>query len=142
MRTGYVLAAANLAGCVLFVVLRQPAPAGYLADVDAARQAGGVFSVSGIDGTIACRLVHSWSEWHGGERLGVKILEAANLPALFAMGVAHLAAEIFGIARRLSACGWSWVLAFLFLALSSLQWLFLGGLADYAWARLRARNES
>jgi hypothetical protein len=34
---------------------------------------------SGILGMLACRTLHSWSEWHGGEALGVKVLEAANV---------------------------------------------------------------
>ncbi|MGH9311843.1 MAG: hypothetical protein ACRD1S_01470 [Vicinamibacterales bacterium] len=138
MRTGQVLAGANLAACVLFVLLREPAHPGYLADVDEARQAGGVFSISGIDGTIACRNLRSWSEWHGGEALGVKFLEVANLAPLLLTGIANVAAEILGVARRLSACGWSWALAVLFVALSTTQWLLVGRLIEKAWTRLRA----
>jgi hypothetical protein len=148
MRTGHVLAGLNLAGCILFVLLRDPAPPAFLAEVDAARQACkstaaahgwcvGIYSVSGIDGTIACRLLHSWSEWHGGERLGVKILEAVNVPALVATVVVHLEGEIFGVSRRLTACGWSWVLAVVFVVVSTAQWLVVGWFIDGAWARVR-----
>jgi hypothetical protein len=135
-----------LIGCVLFVLLREPAHPDFLAAVDAARSpcvtrgwAGGVYSVSGIDGTLACRILRSWSEWHGGEALGVKVLETVNLPALIVTVIVHIASEVLGIARRFSACGWSWVLGFLFAALSTAQWLLVGWLIDRGWTRLRRR---
>jgi hypothetical protein len=139
MRTGYVLAAAHLAGCVLFVLLREPVHPLYLAEVDKARQDGGMYLTSGIDGTIACRNLYSWSEWHGGEALGVKVLEVANLPVLVFSVFAGAAGDISGIGRGMSACNWSWVVAFLFVALSTGQWLLVGWLIEQAWSRLRRR---
>jgi hypothetical protein len=120
----WVLLVANAAACALFL-LREPAPQEYLAEVDAARRNGGMYLVSGIDGTLACRQIYSWSEWHGGETLGVKVLEVANLPALVVTGVVAFVGEL-GVARVLTACTWSWLLAAVFIAAASLQWWIVG----------------
>ena len=77
----WVLVLANLVGCARFGALRPPAPPPYIAEVAAARADGGIYLNSEITGMVACRLLHSWSEWHGGEALGVKVLEVAKAPA-------------------------------------------------------------
>ena len=135
MRLRRVLPIANVLACVLFVVLREPAPAAYLAEVDEARSSGGAFLTSAITGTLACRNLYPWSEWHGGEALGVKILEITNLPALIATAIAHLLGEVFGIARLMSACQWSWILAVGFVLVSSAQWWLVGTALDRLIAR-------
>jgi hypothetical protein len=81
-RPRWTLVLGNLAACALFVILRPPASPDYIADVAAAR-AESVFVInSGISGMVACRLLYPWSQWHGGEALGVKVLEVANAPAV------------------------------------------------------------
>jgi hypothetical protein len=119
LRPRWVLVLANLVGCALFVALGPTAPPEYIAEVAAARANGGMYLNSGMGGMVACRLLHSWSEWHGGEALGVKVLEVANAPAaaltLFVAGAGEM-----GLARQFSVCGWSWLLAGVFLATASL----------------------
>jgi hypothetical protein len=130
----------NAAACLLFVVLRPPAPAEYLAEVDAARQAGGGMStVNTVDGTLACRQLYSWSEWHGGERLPVKVLEVANAPAL-AVTAVFAAAGKLGVARLFSACSWSWLLGGVFMIAASIQWWLAGIVIEIAARRFRNRN--
>jgi hypothetical protein len=136
-----LLPAANLIACVLFVVLRAPAPAEYLAEVDDARRAGGIFINSGIVGTLACRMLHSWSSWHGGEALGVKILEVANLPALVVTAGAHVLGEVT-VARVMSACGWSWLLAGVFMLVASVQWWLVGLALDHRRRRSQQRSRT
>jgi hypothetical protein len=87
---------------------------------------------------VACRLLHPWDEWHGGEAAGVKLLEVVNAPAVAMTVGTGLAGEI-GPARRLSACAWSWVLAVAFAVAvaASAQWWLIGSAADAAWHRLR-----
>jgi hypothetical protein len=136
MLYGRLLPAANVIACVLFVLLRAPASIEYLDEVDGARRSGGLFVNSGIVGTLACRTLHSWSVWHGGEALGVKILEAANLPALGVTAGAALLGE-FSVARLMSACRWSWLLAGVFVLVASAQWWLLGLALDRGLRRVR-----
>jgi hypothetical protein len=117
-RCRWLLPVLNLAGCALFVVLRPPVPADYLARLDEAHRAGGFLLTSTVSGMVACRLLHPWDEWHGGEAVGVKVLEVVNAPAVAMTVGTKLAGEI-GPARRLSACTWSWVLAVVFAVAAS-----------------------
>lgn len=135
-----VLLVANAVACSLFL-LREPAPQEYLAEVDAARQSGGMLLSSGLHGMIACRLLYSWSEWHGGEALGVKVLEAANLPAVALTGIVATLGEL-GIAREFSACNWSWLLAAVFVVTASLQWWAIGALSAACMRRAQGRLRS
>jgi hypothetical protein len=130
MRLRRVLPLANALACVLFVVLREPAPVAYLAEVDEARRNGGMLFNSAITGILACRNLYPWSEWHGGEALGVKIVEIANLPALIPTAIAHVLGEVLGIARLMSTCRWSWILAVGFFLLASTQWWLIGTALD------------
>lgn len=131
-----LLPAVNLIACVLFVVLREPASTHYLAEVDDARRAGGMFINSGIVGTLACRMLQFWSNWHGGEALGVKILEVVNLSALVVTAGAHILGEIT-VAHLMSARRWSWLLAGVFLLVASAQWWLLGLALDHRLRRSR-----
>lgn len=136
MRFQTILPLGNLISCALFVLLRPPAPAEYLREVDQARATGSIFENSAIVGTPACRNLYSWSEFHGGEALGVKILEVMNIPALAVTAVADLIGEL-GIARLTTACRWSWVLAGVFLVIASTQWWLLGARLDRWLSRFR-----
>jgi hypothetical protein len=133
-----ILPFANLIFCALFVLLRQPAPVNYLRELDQARATDSIFETSGIIGTLACRNLYSWSEFHGGEALGVKVLEVVNAPALVVTAIASIVGEP-GIARLMTACRWSWVLAGVFLLASSVQWWLLGLRLDRRLSRSRSR---
>jgi hypothetical protein len=135
-----ILPAANIVACSLFLLLRAPAPIEYLTEVDEARQRGAVVRVGGIVGTLACRNLYSWSEWHGGEALGVKVLEVINLPALVSTAAVGLIGE-FGLARTSSACRWSWLLAGVFVLIASAQWWLLGFVIDRHRRRLSQKTE-
>ncbi len=54
-RYRWLLPALNLTGCALFVMLRPPVPAEYLAEVDAVRRTGGLVINSSVSGMVACR---------------------------------------------------------------------------------------
>jgi hypothetical protein len=123
---------ANLVACALFVVLREPAD---LSAADADRRTGGMSFTSGIAGTLACRTLYSWSEWHGGEATGVKMLEVLNAPALGVTAVAHVVGEMT-VARTMSACRWSWALTAVFLLIASIQWWLVGFVVERGWRRL------
>ena len=82
----------------------------------------------------------SWSEFHGGETIGVKALEIVNLPALAATVLAEIAGAA-GLARLTSACTWSWFLAGLFLFVSSAQWWLIGGAIDLRIRRVRTDSD-
>jgi hypothetical protein len=134
-----VLPAANAVACLLFVLLRQPISGEYLAEREAVHRRGGLYLQSGLNGTIACRSLYSWSEWHGGEAAAVKILETVNLPALLVAGVTDTVG-LLGVAPLMSFCAWSWALASVFLAVSSVQWLLVGAAVDAAIGRWRRRD--
>lgn len=135
-RFRWLLPAINLAGCLLFIVLRPPVPAEYLAEEDAVRRTGGFVINSSVSGMVACRQLYPWDEWHGGEAVGVTLLEVVNAPAVAMTVGTSLVGEI-GSARRLSACTWSWILAAVFAVAASAQWWLIGVAVDAAWHRLR-----
>ena len=137
-RLRWVLLLANLAACLLFVALRPPAPPDYISDVAAARATGGIILGDVVIGMVACRPLYPWDEWHGGEAPGVKALEVANAPATaVAVGVSVMGE--LGPARLFSACGWSWLLAGVFVVASSLQWWLVGSAAAYVVRRIWPR---
>lgn len=86
---------------------------------------------------VSAVALYPWSDWHGGEALGVKILEVANLPALIVTGTVHVAGMVVGATRLVPACGWSWILAGGFLAVASAQWWLVGLLVDRLRDRLK-----
>ncbi len=116
----------NLVACLMFVLLRAPTPQWHLAEIDKERQRGGVLIDDSAWGTLACRTLYAWSAFHGGERTDVAALEVANLPGLFLTAVAGSFGEAFGLARLMSACRWSWLLAGVFIVLASGQWALIG----------------
>ena len=135
-RPRWTLVLGNLAACALFVMLRPPASPDYIADVAAARAESAFVINSGISGMVACRLLYPWSRWHGGEALGVKVLEVANAPAVAVTVAGALVGEL-GLARQFSVCGWSWLLAGVFVTTSSVQWWMVGAAAEHVMRRIR-----
>ena len=133
-----LLPAVNLAGCALFVALRPADTCRTTSPTsDEVRRTGGFVINSSVSGMVACRQLYPWDEWHGGEGAGVKILEVANAPAVaMTVGTMVLAGET-GLARRLSACAWSWVLAGVFAVTASAQWWLTGIAIDAVRHRRR-----
>jgi hypothetical protein len=132
----WLLPAVNLTGCLLFVLQRPPVPHAYLAEIDAVRSRGGMVINSAVSGIIACRHLYPWDEWHGGEARGVKVLEIANAPATaVVIGLDFLVGS--NLAKRLPVCTWTWMLAGVFVALSSAQWWVIGVTTDAGWRRWR-----
>ena len=127
---------ANLIACLLFVALREPPPDPYLAEMDAARQTGGILIDDSIWGMLACRTLSNWGPIHGGESLGVAVLEVLNLPSLLLTAFAGIFVDVFGASRITSACAWSWMLAGVFIFLASAQWWFIGRSIDAREGRL------
>jgi hypothetical protein len=117
---------ANLVACLLFVVLREATPAWHLQEIERARQLGGVVIYDSVWGTLACRTLYSWSTFHGGEDIGVAALEVLNLPSLVLTVIGSVIGEGSGLARLTSACGWSWLLAGVFIVTASAQWWLVG----------------
>ena len=127
---------ANLIACLLFVWLREPASPWYLRELDQARLRGAMFDVDDIWGTLACRTLNNWGPIHGGEALGVAVLEVLNLPSLLLTGFIAVITEGSSAARLTSACRWSWLLAGVFVVLASAQWWVIGRSIDARRGRL------
>ena len=84
---------------------------------------------------LAERPLYNWSEWHGGEAGWVKAVLIANwLPFVAtrffddSLSVASFRSTSFPLRRQ------SWLVAWFFLGLSSVQWLLVG------WAIGRVRR--
>jgi hypothetical protein len=77
----FVLPAINAIGCLLFVLLREPFVGIAREAWEAEHRAPGVFLNSSNFAlpSVACRPLHSWSEFHGGEALGLKVLESVKM---------------------------------------------------------------
>ena len=78
-----VLVVTNLCAWGTLVALRGPLPESFFVERDTARQDGG-FLLSSSDPmlVIAGRPLRQWSQFHGGERVAVKLLEVANVVPL------------------------------------------------------------
>jgi hypothetical protein len=126
----------NFVACLLFVWLREPANPWYLRELDRARQRGAMFDVDDIWGTLACRTLNNWGPIHGGEALGVAVLEVLNLPSLLLTGFIAVITDASRAARITSACQWSWLLAGVFIVIASAQWWFIGRSIDARGGRL------
>jgi hypothetical protein len=128
MRMRFVPLLLNYAAFGLFIILRPPAVE-LLDKLDREWQEGAFSITSGQPYTyVADRPLYSWSAFHGGERLAVKLMEIANLPGLAVAG-----ALTPSISMTIGASiyhGRSWVRAWLFLALASLQWIGIGVLLE------------
>ena len=120
----------------MFVALREPPAAPYLAEMDAARQSGGILIDDSIWGMLACRTLGNWGPIHGGESLGVAVLEVLNLPSLLLTAFAAIFVDVFGASRITSACAWSWLVAGVFMMLASAQWWMIGHAIDRRGGRI------
>jgi hypothetical protein len=144
----HVVPTLNLAACLLFIALREPAPAVYVAELDKAREhlrrcqgvCGEWYDNTAVMGFVAGRLLYSWSDWHGGEDTWVKVLVTVNLPAV----VVTLAGEFvlgghgnLSPLLRLSAVEESWVWGIVFASVASLQWWAVGRLLVAVWRNHR-----
>lgn len=128
------LCLANLVACETFVVARRPATV-LLEEREAARRTR-VIAVSSADPymLIAERPLRSWNEWHGGEATWVKVVEVLNWPAL--MAAKHVGDEL---SSDETVRGRTWRRAWIYLAVSSVQWLGVGVILD-GFARRRMRK--
>ena len=90
---------------------------------------------------IAGRPMYDWNSWHGGEVPVVKLLAIANYPALvIARGLAPAVSRL--LFKRIGTYSLeSWVLAWIFVVLASVQWVgvawFLSRLARMVRERKR-----
>jgi hypothetical protein len=117
----------NLIACAAFLIVR-PEATSLIEERERAEQ-NGTLSLSSSDPymLIAGRPLRQWNEWHGGESAWVKVIEVANGPAVFAakrFGDRWSAQHVFdgqpAYGRQ------SWVRAYFFLIVSSVQWLLIG----------------
>ena len=121
--------------CILFLALRAPdPPGGALDQLEATRNTGElVFSSAAPWGYVAERPLYSWSEWHGGESVGVKALVIANLvPTLLTTAILDSPDQASTTPIRLQ----TWIAALVYLALSTMQWWGIGVILE---KRCRAR---
>ncbi len=117
----------NWVACVAFIVSRPPMTA-LLDERDAARRSESIV-LSSADPMmfIAERPLRQWNEWHGGESRWVKAVEVLNFPSLVATKAAIDRWSRFERLRGIgSSRSDSWVMAWAYLVLSSLQWFFIG----------------
>jgi hypothetical protein len=142
--SGWKRAAIIVTPCVInwivfaaFIAVRSPATA-LIEERERAEQMG-AFTLSSADPlmVIAERPLYQWNQWHGGEVPWVKVAEVMNGPAFIAAQVAGsrwLSGAAFGdpTYRRQS-----WVRAYVFLVVATLQWLILGAIAAWVVGRRR-----
>ena len=139
-RIGLPLLIVNYLAFGVFIASR-PSESQVLRTRDAAWNRG-EFWISSADPYtyIAGRPLYNWSPWHGGERLGVKILEVINLPALLlASALTPIIGMITGASHYYS---WSWIRAVLFLLFATFQWLILGSIISRLRHNLDMRPNS
>jgi hypothetical protein len=114
--------------CGAFIVLREPSIS-HLEERERMRRESGYHFESSVDPImfIAGRRLNGWNEWHGGERLWIKICEVANLPALAAtVTVGHLPIAIYRATGSGTFVHDTWIRAFVFLLFSVVQWCLVG----------------
>ena len=117
----------NLIACAAFLIVRPEATS--LIEERERAERSGAFSLSSSDPfmLIAGRPLWQWNEWHGGEATWVKAIEVANGPAVF---VAKLFGDVWEAGHAFSGQptyrGQSWMRAYVFLVVSSVQWLLIG----------------
>ena len=123
MRVALLFVLVNWLAFAAFIVHR-PSAESELRRKDA-RRADGYFELSSADpyAYIAARPLYNWSEWHGGERTWVKVIEVANLPALLVAGWVVKTADL---TRDVGYLQKSWARAWVFLVASTAQWFILG----------------
>jgi hypothetical protein len=140
------LVSAHFVACALFLLLRAPIPLEWQQDLDRERASSRMRSGISLPitdaymGHIACRTLGSWSAWHGGESPAVKALEVVNLPAALATALASSFLDHVVLHYRLSFAQESWLIAVIFLVLSTAEWLVVGLACDAYLHRRHARK--
>jgi hypothetical protein len=123
----------------VFIAVRPPATA-LIEERERAQQMG-AFTFSSGDPlmVIAERPLYQWNKWHGGEAAWVKVAEVLNGPAFVA---AKVAGDSWSSSAAFSGEPTyrreSWVRAYVFLIVATLQWLIVGAVA--AWLVSRRRH--
>ena len=109
----------NAVAWCLFLLIRAPLSHEYFSKRDPQLN-GGMWVLSSGDPVlvIAERPLFSWSKFHGGEHVAVKLLEAANLMPL----VGAVVVSILLHGGSISLVAQSYVVLVVLLALSTLQW--------------------
>lgn len=134
---------ANLVVCFVFLMARPPA-----IEMIEEREAGrrrDVMVIVRSSGEpwmfIAERPLRQWNEWHGGEQTWVKVAEVLNgVPLLVTKKVGERWSD-WSSARSIGSFrSDTWVRAWLYLTLSSLQWLTIGAVAARLVERRRAKH--
>ncbi len=134
----------NWLACAVFLLTRPPA-SGLVHEREIAQQAG-TLEVSSGDPymLIAERPLRQWNSWHGDEATWVKIFELINAPGVIAAKrVGDRWAGNHAFSGRPTYRRESWIRAYAFLAVSSLQWLLIGLLLlRLLQRRLRRHSEA
>lgn len=102
------------------------------------RRDSGYFFMSSADPImfIAGRPLYTWSEWHGGEELWVKLIEVPNLPALVVTAtIGHIPIAIYRMTGYGDFVHDTWIRAVVFLFFSSVQWWWFGRVIERAGSR-------
>ena len=123
-----ILLVLHFAVCSAFILLREPSIS-HLEERERMRRDSDYVFESSTDPFmfIAGRRLNGWNEWHGGERLWVKICEVANLPALvLTVTVGHLPIAIYRATGSGTFVHDTWIRAFVFLLFSVSQWVAVG----------------
>jgi hypothetical protein len=128
----------NWLACAAFLAVR-PAGISLLDEREMMRREPGVFFANSADPImfIADRPLYQWNKWHGGEAAWVKVVEALNWPALVGAKALGGVWSAYAVPRHLGSFrSDSWVVAWLYVLLSSVQWLIIAAMvARVVWRR-------
>jgi hypothetical protein len=120
------LVLANLVAWFCVVGLREPMPARYFDDQDTP---GIQLNSAAPIVVVAGRPLRSWNRFHGGETLGVKVVEVVNLVPFIAALIVDGQASVFLPTRSLVR---SHIVFGVLLVLTSLQWSLVGSVVAKA----------
>ncbi len=124
---------ANWIGFAAFVAGREPASDRLKAEDAAFRRGVEPVPPPGVVGDIARRPLYAWTSPDRSEVAWVKVLETLNFPALVL--AAFTSDELCRLLHIIPSAE-SWLLAWFFLPMSTLQWVALGSLAANALRRI------
>ncbi|MDQ2869276.1 MAG: hypothetical protein M3S32_00940 [Acidobacteriota bacterium] len=126
LRWSGILVALNLAAWIVFGVSR-PADHAFLAEKEAVRLQGAIDANSADPvTTLAGRPVRNFSVFHGGESFWVKTLVVANAPALILASIVTTLVAPEKPSSSFTVQEASNLRGAIFLAMSALQWFFIG----------------
>lgn len=131
--------------CLAFLVARPPATE-MIEEREAGRRRDVMVIVTSSGEPwmfIAERPLRQWNEWHGGEELWVKVAEVANgVPLLLTKNLGEQWSD-WSSARNIGSFrSDTWVSAWVYVILSSAQWLIIGGAAARLIEGRRAKHRS